>query len=516
MSHESERALLNEQSGPFSRREFLCAACLGGAALALPGAAEAAGPVNAPAEELATLLDLSKCIGCGACVAACREANAARFPEPVKPIPAMVPARVKIEDFSDKRGLDDRLTPYNWLYIQTARGEVGGKPFEVNVPRRCLHCQNPPCAKLCPWGAAGREDNGAVRINTDICLGGAKCRQVCPWAIPQRQSGVGLYLKLLPAYGGNGVMFKCDRCYERVASGGLPACIEACPQSVQSIGPRPAMVVRAKALAASMDGHVYGLDENGGTNTFYVSPVPFGVLNAAIQTGPGRPHLAYVPEKLASEGLLAVAAFTAPVAAMARGALTLAKGLPGRNAPISAGPAPAAMQAPAQAVSPGPLPRVRRFYLPLVFGLSLTGMAQMPIFKRYYIADIPGLGWLDDFYLVNALHYALAAVFLYLLARLALDRLHGPLRSLRLTAMGYARAAILAGLAVTGLARIVKNLPGSPVGPFAAMVIDWSHLGLAVLLGLAALAALALGRSRYVLQDDALKTQEVCIQKEVA
>ena len=57
-----------------------------------------------------------------------------------------------------------------------------------------MHCQNPPCANLCPWGAAGREKNGIVRINDKVCLGGSKCKSVCPWNIPQRQTGVGLYL----------------------------------------------------------------------------------------------------------------------------------------------------------------------------------------------------------------------------------------------------------------------------------------------------------------------------------
>ena len=37
---------------------------------------------------------------------------------------------------------------------------------------------------------------------------------------------------------------------------------------------------------------------------------------------------------------------------------------------------------------------VRYFYLMTVFFLTLTGFGNMPIFKRYYIADIPGLGWL--------------------------------------------------------------------------------------------------------------------------
>lgn len=99
---------------------------------------------------------------------------------------------------------DNRLTPYNWLFIQTASGTYQGRPFELNIPRRCLHCQNPPCANLCPWSAASKDNRGIVRINDEICLGGSKCKDVCPWHIPERQTGVGLYLKLAPSFAGNG------------------------------------------------------------------------------------------------------------------------------------------------------------------------------------------------------------------------------------------------------------------------------------------------------------------------
>jgi Fe-S-cluster-containing dehydrogenase component len=432
-------------------------------------------------------------------VSACRETNAALYPEPRKPFPAMFPARVKAEDFSDRRDVDDRLTPYNWLFIQTARGEHQGQPFEVNIPRRCLHCQNPPCAKLCPWGAMGRDADGSVRVATDICLGGAKCRQVCPWHIPQRQTGVGLYLKLMPAYGGNGVMYKCHRCKERMALGELPACIEACPNQVQSIGPRPEMAEKAKALAASMNGHVYGLTENGGTNTFYVSPVPFPVLDQALaagkQTGPGKPHLKAVPEALATEGRLAALPFLAAFTGVARAGLSVARRLPDRPW-VPGGPAKAASPAvaPAHPLSRGQ----RRLFLALMAGLSLTGMAQMPIFKRYYIADIPGLGWLDDFYLVHVLHYALAVPLLFLLGLWAVRWLREWRGTFALTALAPARAALLAGLAVSGLVRVAKNLPVNPLGPTAAMLVDWVHLGLAALLGLTALAAVLAGGSAYV------------------
>ena len=226
----------------------------------------------------------------------------------------MVPSRVKAEDWSEKRDVRDRLTPYNWLFIQTAEVMVNGEAATLTIPRRCMHCQNPPCADLCPWGASRKLKNGTTVIDPEICLGGKKCQVVCPWDIPQRQTGVGLYLDLLPAYAGNGVMFKCHRCHQRMAHGELPACIEACPESVQKIGPRADIVKEAHAIAREIHGYVYGETENGGTNTIYVSPVPFEELNRAAQKGPGRPHFQAVADVMASSDHLARAMVLAPLA----------------------------------------------------------------------------------------------------------------------------------------------------------------------------------------------------------
>ncbi|GAB6097261.1 hypothetical protein JCM14469_35150 [Desulfatiferula olefinivorans] len=299
-----------------SRRSFLkSGALMAGTALAagLPGRAEGGGRP----EPLATLHDLRKCIGCGECVEACRAANEHKFPEPVKPFPAMMPRRVKAEDWSDNQEERDRLTPYNWLFIQEAVVETDEGDLTLYLPRRCMHCVNPPCAKLCPWGAAYQTEQGIAIIDSDLCLGGAKCRDVCPWDIPQRQTGVGLYLDLLPAYAGNGVMFKCDRCADRIAAGGTPACIEACPEGVQIIGPRSDIRRQAYALAEEIGGYVYGDTENGGTNSFYVSPVPFEQINAAIETGPGKPDLSMKKDVMATGNALAAAIFAAPLAGIA-------------------------------------------------------------------------------------------------------------------------------------------------------------------------------------------------------
>ena len=297
-----------------TRRTFLKASLYSGAAasgLLLPGSMMAANST-----QLCTLLDLSKCIGCEACVEACRDINVAKFPVLEKPMPVMYPTdRVKIADWSskEKRALRDRLTPYNWLYIQTARGSHEGREFELNIPRRCMHCHNAPCVNLCPFGAAFTQNNGIVRIHPQVCMGGAKCKAVCPWKVPQRQSGVGSYMNLLPNYAGNGVMYKCDRCYDRVAQGELPACIEACPKEVQIIGTRNEILKQAHRLADEMNGYIYGEKENGGTNTIYVSPVPFDVLHASVKSAAGKPHLKGTADAMAPTNSLAAALIAGPI-----------------------------------------------------------------------------------------------------------------------------------------------------------------------------------------------------------
>jgi hypothetical protein len=121
----------------------------------------------------------------------------------------------------------------------------------------------------------------------------------------------------MPSLAGNGVMYKCDRCYDRVADGELPACIEACPEDVQTIGPRDEIIKKAHALAKEINGYIYGEAENGGTNTIYVSPVPFEELNQKIAKGKGKPHLEPVEDTMAQANNLAAAMLVAPVAGIA-------------------------------------------------------------------------------------------------------------------------------------------------------------------------------------------------------
>ncbi len=293
-----------------SRRSFLKISA-GAAALAGLNLPKSAGA--ATDGQLSTLIDLSLCDGCKdlkapACVAACKTINKDKVPPVVDNIPEPWP-RKTIEDWSKKKEVFNRLTPYNFIYIHEA--QIDGKT--IFVPRRCMHCDNPACATICPFSANHKEKNGAVVIEQNQCFGGAKCKDVCPWEIPQRQSGVGIYLHVLPGLMGNGVMYKCDLCNERLKEGKLPGCVEACPRKAMLIGPRREIEKEADERARALNGFIYGKTENGGTSTLYVSPVSFEQINKTMQKKPGQPDMKPdVVRRMAATDPLGKAVLAAP------------------------------------------------------------------------------------------------------------------------------------------------------------------------------------------------------------
>ncbi|WP_297211344.1 MULTISPECIES: 4Fe-4S dicluster domain-containing protein [Thermodesulfovibrio] len=236
----------------------------------------------------ATIIDITKCDGCKdepipLCVKACRDYNKDRFPEPKKPILPYWP-RKTYEDWSDKRDKIDTLTPYNWIFVQklTLEGE------KIYIPRRCMHCDNPPCVRECPFGALTKQPEGNSVISDKICFGGAKCRDVCPWHIPQRQAGVGIYLELLPKYAGGGVMYKCDLCKDKIKKGEEPACVVACRErlgdkSVFVFDERKKIFETAMKRAKEERLYIYGDKQNGGTSTLYLSKVPFDKIEQTLK-----------------------------------------------------------------------------------------------------------------------------------------------------------------------------------------------------------------------------------------
>ena len=123
---------------------------------------------------------------------------------------------------------------------------------------------------------------------------------------------------------------------------------------------------------------------------------------------------------------------------------------------------------------------VRYVYLITVFFLTLTGFGQMPIFKRYYIADIPGFGWLAQFFVTHYIHYLAAILILALVTYMIIDYLILQKKRIRLTASGYVRGTILAGILVSGLLLVIRNLAGSRFTPGFIIFLDIAHLGMVV------------------------------------
>lgn len=153
---------------------------------------------------------------------------------------------------------------------------------------------------------------------------------------------------------------------------------------------------------------------------------------------------------------------------------------------------------PARPTSPD---RVARWaFRGLVFVLALTGFGQLPIYNRYYLSDLPGLGWLADYWTTRLVHYLAAALLLALLAYAATLYLvaHRP-RRLRLSRSGALRAGLLAGIVASGGLIVVKNFPGVYFSDAFVIAVNLAHLGAAVAYLIAQLIAL-IGRRPWIEQ----------------
>ncbi len=122
--------------------------------------------------------------------------------------------------------------------------------------------------------------------------------------------------------------------------------------------------------------------------------------------------------------------------------------------------------------------RITRYlFLFSIFMMALTGFGQMPIYKRYYMSDIPGLGWLADFYITRNVHYLGAAVLLALLSYFLFDYFFLQRRRLKISPTERLRIAILAGIVITGILFVVKNFPVHYFSHEIIIVLNLCHLG---------------------------------------
>ncbi len=69
-----------------------------------------------------------------------------------------------------------------------------------------------------------KRDDGFVVVNEEVCIGCRYCHMACPYGAPQYNAA-------------KGHMTKCDGCYDRVADGKKPICVESCPLRALDFGP---------------------------------------------------------------------------------------------------------------------------------------------------------------------------------------------------------------------------------------------------------------------------------------
>lgn len=141
--------------------------------------------------------------------------------------------------------------------------------------------------------------------------------------------------------------------------------------------------------------------------------------------------------------------------------------------------------------------QIRLFSLSVLV-LAFSGLGQMPLFKRYAIADIPGMAWTADFYIQHVLHYLAAAVFLFLALMWAVAFVRRFARDFALTTWGWLRVGAIVLVVGSGFFRVLKNLPEWSFSPEATMYIGWSHLAAAMLFGILAVTARLAGKSAYL------------------
>ena len=140
---------------------------------------------------------------------------------------------------------------------------------------------------------------------------------------------------------------------------------------------------------------------------------------------------------------------------------------------------------------------MRYLYLITLFFLVLTGFGQMPVFKRYYIADIPGLGWLAQFFVTHYMHYLFAILLLGIMAFIITGYFLVNRKKIKITPSGYIRGAVLFGLVITGVLLVIRNLAGSSFPPGLIIFLDLSHLGLVMIFLMAGLYCVIFKKKWY-------------------
>jgi len=198
-----------------NRRNLLQHAAAGGLILVWPLPALAARKSNKNGKDpyYAYAVDTSRCIGCCACMRACRAENdvpASYFRTWIERFRVQANGKVDV----DVAGAGDHV------FREVEKAHVAKAFF---VPKLCNHCERSVCTQVCPVGATYDTPDGVVLVDHKRCIGCGYCVQACPYGTrfinPETH-----------------MADKCTLCYHRIKRGKKPACVLACPKQVRMFG----------------------------------------------------------------------------------------------------------------------------------------------------------------------------------------------------------------------------------------------------------------------------------------
>lgn len=117
----------------------------------------------------------------------------------------------------------------------------------------------------------------------------------------------------------------------------------------------------------------------------------------------------------------------------------------------------------------------------IVLFIAMTGFAQMPIFKRYYVSDVPGLGWLAEFYITHRLHYILAAMFIAIVFYKVVESLITKSWAEQYSKIRVLKTIAVSGLIITGGLMVYKNFGAVYLPHNLIIALNIGHLGFCML-----------------------------------